>query len=170
VLGLMLSWLGLEETPGRRALGVLLTLAALTGANHLGAGYGLAVLTIGLAALALLTEKLEALLPALVAVALATLWRLLAQRFDDARGFGLHEQYLLLGLLLGGLLPTLAQAAGSLLGAGATLLALPAALTVLYGPRAGLTLVLGLLAAQLWSRNRLSRFLLWESPRLSHSF
>ncbi|WP_395139093.1 hypothetical protein, partial [Armatimonas sp.] len=34
---------------------------------------------------------------------------------------------------------------------GATLLALPAALTVLYGPRAGLTLVLGLLAGQLWS-------------------
>ena len=150
-LGLMLSWLGQEDTPTRRALGVLLTLAALTGANHLGAGYGLALLTIGLGALALLTEKLAVLLPALVAVALATLWRLLAQRFDDARGFGLHEQYLLLGLLLGGLLPTLAQAAGSLLGAGATLLALPAALTVLYGPRAGLTLVLGLLAAQLWS-------------------
>ena len=151
VLGLMLVWLAQADTALRRVLGVLLTLAALSGANHLGQGYGIALLLIGLAALALLTETVDTLLPALAAVALAALWRLVALRFDDARGFGLHEQYLLLGLLLGGLLPTLAAALGSLLGAGATLLALPAALTVLYGPRAGLTLVLGLLAGQLWS-------------------
>ena len=151
VLGLMLIWLAQTETPARRVLGVLLALAALNVANQVGAGYGIALLAVGLAALALLTEKVEALLPILTAVALAALWRLVAQRFDEVRGFGLHEQYLLLGLLLGGSLPTLAQATGSLLGAGATLLALPAALTVLYGPRAGLTLVLGLLAGQLWS-------------------
>lgn len=151
VLGLMLVWLAQADTALRRVLGVLLTLAALSGANHFGQGYGIALLLIGLAALALLTETVDTLLPALTAVALAALWRLVALRFDDARGFGLHEQYLLLGLLLGGLLPTLAAALGSLLGAGATLLALPAALTVLYGPRAGLTLVLGLLAGQLWS-------------------
>ncbi len=151
VLGLMLIWLAQAETPARRVLGVLLALVALNAANYLGAGYGIALLAIGLAALALLTEKIEALLPVLAAVALAALWRLVAQRFDEAKGFGLHEQYLLLGLILGGLLPQLAQAAGSLLGAGATLLALPAALTILYGPRAGLTLVLGLLAGQFWS-------------------
>ena len=151
VLGLMLIWLAQTESAARRVLGVLLALAALNTVNHLGAGYGVALLAVGLAALALLTEKVEALLPVLTAVALAALWRLVAQRFDEVRGFGLHEQYLLLGLLLGGLLPTLAQATGSLVGTGATLLALPAALTVLYGPRAGLTLVLGLLAGQLWS-------------------
>ena len=151
ILGLMLRWLDQGSTPSHRALGVLLVLAALGGVNHLGAGYGVALLAIGLAALALLTEKIEALLPALAAITVSALWRLVAQRFDETKGFGLHEQYLLLGLTLGGLLPMLAQGAGSLLGAGATLLALPAALTVLYGPRAGLTLVLGLLAGQLWS-------------------
>jgi len=146
-LALLLVFLGAKY----RTLGVLAMVLAITSANHMGQGYGVALLAVGLALLTLLTEEHEALLPALVVLALAALWRLVAQRFDETRGFGLHEQYLLLGLLLGGLLPMLAQAAGSLLGAGATLLALPTALTILYGPRAGLTLVLGLLAGQLWS-------------------
>lgn len=147
-LTLMLLWLHQTE---KRALSALLIILAITSANHTGQGYAVALLAIGLGLLCLLTEKTEVLLPGLVAAALAALWRLVAQRFEGAHGFGLHEQYLLLGLLLGGLLPRLASGFPGALATGATLLVAPTVLCILYGAPAGLTLVLGLLAGQLWS-------------------
>lgn len=148
VLGGMLLWLRRAGAPP--ALGVLLTVVALTASNHLLQGYGVALLGLGLAALALLTEEGEALEGALVAAALTVLWRLTAQRFDETRGIGLHEQYLLVGLLLGGLLPRLAARLTPLVSASATLLAVPITLGLLYGAPALLALVLGLVAGQLW--------------------
>lgn len=157
LLAALLDAQGKGESAERRGLGALLTLGSVLLAAHLGQGLGVALLAIGLGMGAAVCGSLTTLALPLTLAVLTALWRLFAQRWTGVRTIALHEQYLLLGLLLGGLLPTLAGGLAAkyaswagVLKSGAVLLSLPFIATVLYGPSAALALLLGMLAATLW--------------------
>ena len=157
LLAALLVWQGSGESAERRGLGALLTLAATLLAAHVGQGFGVGLLATGLGLGAAVCGAETALALPLTFTVLTVLWRLFAQRWTSVRSVSLHEQYLLLGLLLGGLLPLLAAGIAArrpnvsgVLKAGSLLLGLPFIATVLYGPSAAMALVLGLLAVTLW--------------------
>lgn len=157
LLAALLTGQGSGEAGDKRTLGAFLTLASVLLAAHLGQGFGVALLAVGLGVGIALCESAEALALPLTVAVLTALWRLFAQRWTSVRTISLHEQYLLLGLLVGGLLPSVVARLAArrpdvagILKSGSLLLGVPLIVTVLYGPSAALALLLGQLAVTLW--------------------
>lgn len=156
-LAALLSSLLKEDATDRRAQAALLLLGALLVAVHFGQGHAAGLVAIGLGIGALACGTLIELALPLAFATLMVLFRLFVQLWPDVRSYGLHEQYFLIGLLVGGTLAPLGANLASRYPTGygvakvaSVALALPLIVSVLYGPHAALSVLIGLLASTFW--------------------
>jgi len=156
-LSVLLSALLKGEATDRRTQAALLLLGALLVAVHFGQGHAAGLVVIGLGIGALAGGTLVELALPLAFATLFVLFRLFVQLSPEVRSYGLHEQYFLIGLLVGGTLAPLGANLASRYPTGygvakvaSVALALPLMVSVLYGPHAALSVLIGLLASTFW--------------------